>query len=151
MTVESFFGPYRFLSNFFPTDSPIVCDMGVQYPSVEHAYQAHKTTNYEERVLISKLPTAGAAKKYSHTMDVRPEWKSIRLGIMEGLLRQKFSQPSFKRRLLDTGSKELLEGNTWNDTFWGICDGKGSNHLGKLLMKIREEHKKNDFIGELFE
>ena len=34
---------------------------------------------------------------------------------------------------------ELIEGNVWNDTFWGVCNGKGHNHLGKILMKVRDE------------
>ena len=34
---------------------------------------------------------------------------------------------------------DLIEGNTWGDTFWGQVDGKGENKLGKLLMKIRDE------------
>ena len=41
--------------------------------------------------------------------------------------------------LLSTGNAELIEGNWWNDTFWGICRGKGENHLGKILMNIRNQ------------
>ncbi len=33
---------------------------------------------------------------------------------------------------------EIVERNTWNDTFWGVCKGKGENHLGILLMEIRD-------------
>jgi predicted NAD-dependent protein-ADP-ribosyltransferase YbiA (DUF1768 family) len=33
----------------------------------------------------------------------------------------------------------LIEENTWGDTFWGICKGQGENHLGRLLMQIRDE------------
>ena len=25
------------------------------------------------------------------------------------------------------------------DFFWGVCNGKGENHLGKILMKVRDE------------
>jgi predicted NAD-dependent protein-ADP-ribosyltransferase YbiA (DUF1768 family) len=31
--------------------------------------------------------------------------------------------------------------NYWNDKFWGICKGVGENHLGKILMQIRDEIK----------
>ena len=41
------------------------------------------------------------------------------------------------RALMDTGDAELIEGNNWNDTFWGVCNNAGENNLGKLLMKIR--------------
>ena len=37
----------------------------------------------------------------------------------------------------DTNNEELIEGNTWNDTYWGVCNGRGQNHLGKILMKVR--------------
>jgi predicted NAD-dependent protein-ADP-ribosyltransferase YbiA (DUF1768 family) len=58
---------------------------------------------------------------------------------MEDLSRQKFSHPELRQKLLDTGSCTLVEGNTWGDTFWGVCDGVGENHLGKLLMTIRAD------------
>ena len=35
-----------------------------------------------------------------------------------------------------------VEGNNWNDTFWGVCRGKGRNELGKVLMKVRSELSK---------
>lgn len=37
-----------------------------------------------------------------------------------------------------TGDAELIEGNNWGDTFWGVCNGRGENMLGKLLMEIRD-------------
>ena len=60
---------------------------------------------------------------------------------MEEALRAKFNIPEFKEKLLATGEMHLEEGNNWNDTFWGVDlkTGKGENHLGKLLMKIRKE------------
>ena len=47
------------------------------------------------------------------------------------------SNPVLKNLLLDTNNEELIEGNTWNDTYWGVCNGEGQNHLGKILMKVR--------------
>lgn len=61
---------------------------------------------------------------------------------MEEIVRAKFSEnETLKNMLLATGDAELKEGNTWNDTFWGIDQktGSGENHLGKILMKIRDE------------
>lgn len=59
---------------------------------------------------------------------------------MESLLRQKFNKNTFLgKRLIETKDIELIEGNTWGDTFWGVCNGRGQNILGKLLMKIRDE------------
>ena len=58
---------------------------------------------------------------------------------MEYLLLQKFFIPELREKLLATGNEELIEGNWWGDTYWGVCKGKGENNLGKSLMKIRTE------------
>jgi len=51
----------------------------------------------------------------------------------------KFTQHSdLKERLLDTHNLELIEGNNWDDTYWGICNGRGRNMLGMLLMEVRD-------------
>jgi predicted NAD-dependent protein-ADP-ribosyltransferase YbiA (DUF1768 family) len=51
------------------------------------------------------------------------------------------------QKLLDTGTQTLVEGNWWGDVFWGVCKGVGSNHLGKLLMKLRKEGQQTDLEG----
>lgn len=124
------------MSNFWPAS--IVYE-GIRYPSVEHAYQAAKTLDKEERHRIAKLPSAGAAKKAGSKIKPRPDWYSVNLQIMEDLIYCKFANdPIIRKFLLDTGDEELVEGNNWGDTFWGVCDGIGKNHLGKILMKVRE-------------
>lgn len=54
------------------------------------------------------------------------------------LLMKKFNQEPFHSKLIATGDSQLIEGNTWGDTYWGVCRGKGQNKLGKLLMKVRD-------------
>ena len=60
---------------------------------------------------------------------------------MRDLLHLKFSSIELAQMLLSTGSEILQEGNTWNDTFWGVNahTGQGRNVLGKLLMEVRAE------------
>lgn len=128
----------RFLSNFWPVK--IVVD-GVEYPSVEHAFQASKTLSLPDRFTIKGISGPGQAKRFGRTVPVRPGWDVMKVGVMLGLLRQKFSDPTLRTRLLDTGDAELVEGNWWGDTYWGVCKGVGENMLGKLLMKVREETK----------
>jgi ribA/ribD-fused uncharacterized protein len=143
-TITHFHGAYRFLSNFYPC--PISFD-GMMYPTVEHAFQAAKTESYLVREMIRDCPTPGTAKRMGGNKKlfiIRPHWDEMRLGTMLSLLRKKFSLRSFKERLISTGDRQLVEGNWWRDTYWGVDDetGLGENHLGKLLMQVREELKK---------
>ena len=59
---------------------------------------------------------------------------------MTEIVRTKFEQNSdIRQKLIDTYPEELIEGNYWHDTFWGVCEGVGENHLGQILMQIRRE------------
>lgn len=125
--IDSFSGEYDFLSNFYP----------LKDKTVEHWFQAMKTRDEEQQEWVLTAPTPGAAKKRGRKVTLREDWNDIRLEVMEMCLREKFSDPVLCQKLLDTGDAELIEGNTWNDTFWGVCRGKGENNLGKLLMELR--------------
>ena len=129
-----------FLSNFYPCK--INLD-GIDYPSVEHAFQAAKTHEYNVRLAISRLSTPGKAKRFGRAIKLREDWEDIKLGMMAALVKQKFySYPELAERLLKTGDAELVEGNWWGDTYWGVCQGKRENNLGKILMLVREELRK---------
>lgn len=133
-TIDSFDGEYRFLSNFLPV---VVEYDGVSYPSIENAYQAAKTLDLEKRKEFTNC-TPGQAKRLGQKLVKRYYWDEIKIEVMAILLLQKFSHPVLKEKLLSTGDDFIVEGNTWGDTFWGVCDGKGDNNLGKLLMQLRE-------------
>jgi predicted NAD-dependent protein-ADP-ribosyltransferase YbiA (DUF1768 family) len=75
------------------------------------------------------------------SVKLRPDWESIKLDVMETAVRIKFTDPELAAKLIATGDEELIEGNWWNDTFWGVCNGVGENHLGKILMKVRADIK----------
>ena len=127
--------PYEFLSNFYP--ATVRLD-GVEYPTVEHAYQAAKTLDETERRHVRSASTPDEAKKRGGRVTVRPDWEDIKVSVMRDLLRQKFSDATLRDRLLGTAPHPLIEGNTWGDRFWGVCDGEGQNWLGRLLMEIRD-------------
>ena len=139
--IKEFQKEYRWLSNFW------FCRVqldGEWYNSVEHAYVAAKTLDLEERKSIQKIENPGVAKRLGRKLTIRPDWDRVKLSIMESLVRQKFKTPYIRKELLATGDEILQEGNLWNDTFWGVDlhTGKGENHIGKILMKIREELKR---------
>jgi len=138
MTIAAFTDNARFLSNFYP--SPIEYDE-ITYPTLEHAYQAAKCRDEHKnvKVYIARLRTPAMAKRRGREIEMRPDWDHIKLGVMEELVRIKFSTEPLRGMLKATAGHDLIEGNTWGDTFWGVCRGKGHNHLGKILMKIRDE------------
>lgn len=138
--ITSFRGQYRFLSNFFP--SPIEYQ-GKIWPTVEHAYQAARTPDRGQREKIRLARTPSIAKRLGRRVDLRPDWNEIRVGIMCDLIKLKFTHPHLRKRLMETGTADLIEGNTWHDNFWGVCQcGKccqreGLNILGTILMQQR--------------
>lgn len=137
-TITSFRGKYGFLSNFYHAR---VKYLEFYYPTVEHAYQAAKSDDKSLRRVFTHASTPSTAKKMGKSVPLRPDWEEVKFAIMEELLRQKFSKPNLAQALLATGDAELIEENWWHDEVWGVCNGKGMNALGKLLMKIREELK----------
>lgn len=141
--IDRFSGANRFLSNFWP--AKVMLD-GVEYPSTEYAYQAAKTIDPVVRKAIAACATPGQAKRAGAKAKTRTDWADVKVSVMRDLLRQKFSQPDLRTRLLDTGNHRLVEGNTWGDVFWGVCNGAGQNHLGKLLMDVRRELREGTLI-----
>ncbi len=137
--IASFRGDHAFLSNMFPCR---VVFEGATYASVEHAYQAAKSDDPEVRERIGRAPTPRAAKQRGRRVAIRADWEAVKLLVMEQCLRSKFADPGLRRLLLATDHAELVEGNTWNDRFWGVCRGTGENHLGKLLMNLRAEFRR---------
>ena len=137
--IERFRGQYRFLSNFYP------CYVRVgkyTYPSAEHAFQAMKTLDEKERKRIRHAPTPQEAKRLGRRVKLREDWEQRKVRTMTGVVYRKFlSDVNLKRALLLTGDAELIEGNTWMDTFWGVDlrTGKGQNYLGRILMAVRRK------------
>lgn len=136
--ITSFRGDYDFLSNFYEAG---IDYKGIHYLNNEAAFQAQKCMTEEEKWEFSYL-SAGKSKRRGRQVTLRPDWEQVKVGIMEEIVRAKFTQhPELAARLLATGERKLVEGNTWHDTCWGVDTetGKGENHLGKILMKVREE------------
>jgi ribA/ribD-fused uncharacterized protein len=137
-TIEKFKDEYEFLSNFYPSS---IDYESITYPTVEHAFQAAKTLDHTERQKIANLPTPAKAKAAGRKVKLREGWNDIRTTIMREIIEIKFSAPTLMILLQNTGDSILIEGNTWNDTFWGVCRGKGQNWLGEIIMETRETQK----------
>ena len=70
----------------------------------------------------------------------RSDWDDVKVEIMRNILRTKVEQHEYvRRKLIETGDRELVE-DSWRDDFWGWGpDKNGLNMLGKLWMEIRSE------------
>ena len=140
--IDSFRGAFDFLSNFY--GASVFYD-GLWYRNSEAAFQSAKTLDPEMRKKFAAA-SPSQAKSMGRMVNLRPDWEQVKDGIMLEILRSKFA-PGTKcaEWLLATGSLLLIEGNTWHDNYWGICQcekcrgKKGLNHLGELLEKVRDE------------
>lgn len=134
MKIDNFRNEFYFLSNFF--EAPVFYN-GLSFQSNEAAFQAQKCPDRAEEFVNLDPSTA---KRLGRRVQLRPDWESVKDAVMYEICLAKFIQnPKLKARLLLTGDAELVEGNTWGDKYWGICDGEGKNQLGKTLMRVRSE------------
>lgn len=139
LIIDKFDGEYAFLSNFY--EAPVVWE-GITYPSNEHAFQAAKSLNPARRLEVAAAATPGKAKRMGRTLQLRSDWEKVKYNIMLEIVLAKFHQhKDLAEALLDTDEAELIEGNWWNDTTWGVCNGVGQNWLGKILMTVRTQLK----------
>jgi N-glycosidase YbiA len=137
--IHGFFMEHRCLSNFH--ELPLTVD-GITYPSSEHAYMAQKTLDRDTQLEVSMIVGSGRVKKFGQTIPLRPDWEYYRVAAMLQVLFRKFEDHNLAMALLETGDKYLEETNWRKDEFWGVCEGKGLNMLGKCLMIVREDLKK---------
>ena len=136
--IKTFENEYFFLSNYY--EIPVEYK-GLHYLSSEAAYQAQKCISESEMHQFTTL-TPDESKKLGKRIQIREDWNDVKVTIMREIVRNKFNQhEDLKKKLIATGNTILEEGNTWNDTFWGISlkTGIGCNHLGKILMDLRTE------------
>lgn len=135
--IKGFFGEYRWLSNFHLAE--VKDELGIVYPSTEHAYQAAKTEDPEIREQCLDM-TCREVKKWGQTLEIRDGWDDLKYFIMFCLIREKFqNHTELTNKLLKTRWKYLEETNHWGDEFWGVNykTGKGQNKLGLALQQVR--------------
>jgi ribA/ribD-fused uncharacterized protein len=130
--IKEFRGRYWFLSNFY---------VEMDGKTAEHRYQAAKTLDPEVADWIMDSSRPGVAKARGRHVPLPPKWDDIKIDVMRDVLLTKFrDDPHLRSQLIATGDAILEEGNSWGDTFWGIDirTGIGENHLGILLMELRD-------------
>ena len=138
--IAGFFGPFRFLSNFYPVKGGVGLDE-IVYPSVEHAYQAAKWPVEQRAQFVSV--TAGQSKKLGRLAPDfdQKRWNKQKYELMYHLNWQKYQNDiKLRMKLVVTEGFLLEERNSWGDTDWGTnVKGDGDNNLGKILMRVRDK------------
>lgn len=136
--IKGFFNEYRFLSNF---ELGEVVYEGIKYPSSENAYQSAKSLDPIVRSKFVNI-TPSESKKLGRSIEVREDWEEVKYKVMYKIVLDKFTRnPKLGDLLINTGDRYLEETNYWNDKIWGVCNGVGTNWLGKILMDVRNEIK----------
>ena len=136
---------YGWLSNFHR------CPMTIGdkvYPTNEHFYQSRKALAEDFREWIRLAPNPYLAMKAGRLLrvgkkgELDPNWDQNKLTVMLIGLFAKFKDQELRNKLLDTGDAYLYEDSA-SDTYWGLVHGNGINNLGKLLMQVRDQIRKN--------
>lgn len=148
-TIDQFRGEFSVLSNFYGAsftmvdpDNPVET---LPRAGAEHHFQALKTLDPAERDYVYAQATPGRAKRAGQKVTLRDNWRNcMDLQAMFLVLTAKFAQPSNLEVLRSTDDAVLVEGNWWHDLHWGVCfctrhNGAGENHLGRLLMQLRDQ------------
>ena len=144
--IDNFTGKNYFLSNF--SHSKIKMN-GLIFDNGEAAFHSHKDPSRASE-FVGLNPSA--AKKLGRNVKLREDWEEVKDNIMYQVTVAKFSQNiHLKERLLATGDKDLVEGNNWNDKYWGVCDGEGKNLFGRILVLTRNYLKHKDNIDRLID
>jgi predicted NAD-dependent protein-ADP-ribosyltransferase YbiA (DUF1768 family) len=128
-----------------------VCEKYGEEPKEPKALSDKESAKVKEDSARSKSPQPGksaAAAEHRDASSAKSAGSKSRhedsvSASVEDVVRQKFQQPELKEKLLATGSRYIMEGNTWGDCLWGeaVYQGElfGYNELGKIILTIRSE------------
>ena len=136
--IDRFIGEYAFLDPWYPT---LIEVEGLIFPSVQHAFEAGKTSDFATR---ERLRTASKQEVRQIVQNpafrLQEGFSEWRVEFMRDLLWWKFTQDvKLASYLVATHPRELIYTNYRGETFWGVegKNGWGKNTMGILLMEIR--------------
>lgn len=158
--ITSFTGDHAFLSSFHPCRIKVPGGISA-WPSAEHLFQGTKAPTQRESDWIRSAPSAAEARRRGRSVELGGWWEREKRRIMLEIVLWKFTQhDDLRDRLVNTGQRRLIEGNTWDDIYWGAVAGPigkgtdlpvwanepagssyvmyGHNWLGRILMMVRE-------------
>jgi len=118
---------------------------GLRFDTSEAAYHWEKFPHLPQlQEEIRLAPSAHDALLIARNRrdEQRADWDDVKIRVMYKILQEKVAQhPYVRRKLLETGTRTLIE-DSWRDGFWGWGEKKdGQNMLGKLWMEIRNKEQ----------
>lgn len=139
--ITNFKGRQEFLSNMYECKVQV---FDLTFNSAEAAYQAAKSKDPEVRKRVAGIKNPFKAKQFGKEVNLRSDWELVKLDCMEEVLRAKFRDKHLRQLLVDTGKSKIVHLNKHGDDFWGVIEDsqEGRNELGNILMKLRDEYKK---------
>lgn len=140
------FGALSNMAGGFP-----LCVNGVDIRTSEALYQACRFPHLpkvQDVIIAERSPMTAKMRSKPYRQNSRSDWDAVRVKIMRWCLRVKLAQnwDKFRAAVLETGDLPIVE-HSRRDDFWGaklVQDTtlKGVNALGRLLMELREQIKK---------
>ena len=125
-------------SNFYGTN---LWKWGIQFASVEHAYNYRKAIEMGQHVTaesIRSAPTPRQSQIIAEEITTDERWKQMKQSVMYDLLQEKSQQCQVFRNDLSASKDRLLVEDTSHE-YWGRgYSGTGLNMLGRLLMTLRD-------------
>lgn len=138
--ISGFEGRHFFLSTAF--NAPINYQ-GLVFKTADHLFcwltTDPKAPGWRNRIL--NADTAMLARNIWEGQQcpkvIADNWEEFQIKAMKRAVWEKFQNPALQAKLLKTDNLELLAENQEGDRLFGVVDGEGDNHLGKLLMAMR--------------
>ncbi len=134
---------YKWLSNFYNCPLTVKMQCGeMDFECAEAAYQCAKMhvrtpATVERWQHMDGLQAKEAGKHFIP----RDGWDLIKLDVMSHIIYAKFQDSKLRFLLRQTLQDNLMHLSPW-DTFWGVDKNlNGQNHLGLIIMSVREELK----------
>lgn len=145
-------GPFSqwFKSDFTINGTKYNC--AEQYMMAQKALQFGDDEAYKEIMRLKDPSKQKAVGRQVKNFDPN-KWNTICRKVVYDANLAKFSDPTLKQYLLDTGNKEIVEASPY-DRIWGIGLGtddprcldktqwQGTNWLGEAIMQVRDTFRK---------
>jgi predicted NAD-dependent protein-ADP-ribosyltransferase YbiA (DUF1768 family) len=135
--------PYFEFTNFYeqPVDIQNIYTGNIEtWPAVECYFHAMKT---DDPAVQARLRQMAPTQALTSRPNPPQGWdESLRFFVMRTALDAKFAPGTrLAAKLLDTKGRVLVEktcGRRSKEAVWGADDGFGQNHLGRMLMVVRD-------------